>query len=169
MSVELQGLCVVMQVKISVAQLTVDGTQHLKVLCAHLDGSFKEGDACSVVAHLTEPLPLQRQLQARHLHPAANTSTVSLENSFTLPLLGTTTVPPIQAQHLGQKMESSGLIYIFSDWNLQQTDWTSLATREQNLFLSKALLTGSVGSLPSTHGKQWLQLGFVCYGWSHFL
>lgn len=77
MPVELQGLSVVMQVEVGIAQLAVDGTEHLQVLCAHLDGSFKEGDACSVVAHFTEPLALQRQLQAGHLHPAADRSKVS--------------------------------------------------------------------------------------------
>lgn len=77
MPVELQSLSVVMQVEVGIAQLAVDGTEHLQVLCAHLDGSFKEGDACSVVAHFTEPLALQRQLQAGHLHPAADRSKVS--------------------------------------------------------------------------------------------
>lgn len=72
MPVELQGLGIVMQVEVGIAQLAVDGTEYLQVLRAHLDGSFKEGDACSVVAHLTEPLALQRQLQAGHLHPTAD-------------------------------------------------------------------------------------------------
>lgn len=70
-AVELEGFRVVMQVKVSVAQLTVDGTQHLQVLCANLDGSFKEGDARPVVTGFTEALALQRQLQAGHLHPTA--------------------------------------------------------------------------------------------------
>lgn len=70
-AVELQGFSVVVQVKVSIAQLAVDGTQHLQVLRANLDGSFEEGDARPVVAGLTEPLALQRQLQAGHLHPAA--------------------------------------------------------------------------------------------------
>lgn len=78
-AVELEGFSVVMQVKVSVAQLTVDGTQHLQVLCANLDGSFKEGDACPVVTGFTEPLALQRQLQAGHLHPTAGKSRVSLK------------------------------------------------------------------------------------------
>lgn len=68
-AVELQGFNVVMKVKVSVAQLAVDGTQHLQVLCANLDGGFKEGDSRPVVPGFTEPLALQRQLQAGHLHP----------------------------------------------------------------------------------------------------
>lgn len=70
-AVELQGFGVVVQVKVSIAQLTVDGTQHLQVLCANLDGGLKERDARPVVTGFTEPLALQRQLQAGHLHPAA--------------------------------------------------------------------------------------------------
>lgn len=78
MAVELEGFNVVVQVKVSIAQLTVDGTQHLQVLCADLDGRFKEGDARSVVTGFTEPLALQRQLQAGHLHSTAEkTSRVS--------------------------------------------------------------------------------------------
>lgn len=77
MPVELQGLSIVMQVEVGIAQLAVDGTEHLQVLCAHLDGSFKEGDACSVVPYLTEPLTLQCQLKAGHLHPRTDRSTVS--------------------------------------------------------------------------------------------
>lgn len=77
MPVELQRLSVVMQVKVSIAQLTVDGAQHLQVLCAHLDGRFKERDARPVVAHFTEPFALQRQLQAGHLHPTAHRGRVS--------------------------------------------------------------------------------------------
>ena len=72
MPVELQGLSVLMQVEVGIAQLAVDGTEHLQVLCTHLDGSFKEGDASSVVPHLTETLTFQRQLQAGHLHPTAD-------------------------------------------------------------------------------------------------
>lgn len=71
MSVKLQGLGIIMQVEVGIAQLAVDGTEHLQILCAHLNSSFKEGDTCSVVAQLTEPLTLQRQLQAGHLHPTA--------------------------------------------------------------------------------------------------
>lgn len=59
MSMELQGFGVVMQVEIGITQLAVDSAEHLQVLCAHLDGSFKEGDARSVVTNLTEPLSLQ--------------------------------------------------------------------------------------------------------------
>lgn len=77
MPVELQGLSVVMQMEVGIAQLAIDGAEHLQVLCAHLHGSFKEGDACSVVARLTEPLTLQRQLQAGHLHPTADRRGVS--------------------------------------------------------------------------------------------
>ena len=71
MPVELQGFGVVMQVEVRIAQLAVDGAEHLQVLCAHLDGRLEEGDTRSVVAHLTEPLTLQRQLQAGDLHPTA--------------------------------------------------------------------------------------------------
>lgn len=60
MPVELQGLGVVMQVEVGIAQLAVDGAEYLQVLCAHLDGRFEKGDPCPVVAHLTEPLTLQR-------------------------------------------------------------------------------------------------------------
>lgn len=73
---ELLGLGIVVQVEVRVAQLAVDGAQHLQVLGSHLDGSFEEGDACSVVAHLTESLALQSELQAGHLHPAADRSRV---------------------------------------------------------------------------------------------
>lgn len=76
MSVELLGLSVVVQVKVRVAQLAVDGAQHLQVLGSHLDGGFKEGDACPVVAHLAEPLTLQSEFQAGDLHPAADRSRV---------------------------------------------------------------------------------------------
>lgn len=77
-AVELQGFHVVMQVKVSIAQLTVDGAQHLQVLCANLDGSFKEGDARPVVTGFAEALALQRQLQAGHLHPTAGKRRESL-------------------------------------------------------------------------------------------
>lgn len=69
MPVELQGFHVVVQVKVGVAQLTVDGAQHLQVFCADLDGRLEEGDPRPVVPGFTEPLALQRQFQARHLHP----------------------------------------------------------------------------------------------------
>lgn len=72
MPVELLGLSVVVQVKVRVAQLAVDGAQHLQVLGSHLDGGFKEGDARPVVAHLAEPLTLQSEFQAGDLHPAAD-------------------------------------------------------------------------------------------------
>lgn len=72
MPVKLQSLGVVVQVEVGVAQLAVDSTKDLQVFCAHLDGSFKKGDACPVIAHLTEALTLQRQLQARNLHPTAD-------------------------------------------------------------------------------------------------
>lgn len=71
MTVELQSLGVVVKVEISIAQLAVDSAEHLQVFRSHLDGRFKEGYARSVVAHLTEPLALQGELQAGHLHPAA--------------------------------------------------------------------------------------------------
>lgn len=72
-----QGLGIIMQVEIGITQLAVDGTEHLQILRAHLNSSFKEGDTCSVVAQLTEPLTLQRQLQTGHLHPTADRSRVT--------------------------------------------------------------------------------------------
>lgn len=77
MPVELLGLGVVVQVKVRVAQLAVDGAQHLQVLRSDLDGGFEEGDAGPVVAHLTEALALQSQFQAGDLHPAADRRRVS--------------------------------------------------------------------------------------------
>lgn len=81
---ELQSLGVIMQVEVSIAQLAVDGTEHLQVLRAHLDGSFEKGNTCSVVPRLTEPLALQRQLQAGHLHPAAERESVCLKTDYKL-------------------------------------------------------------------------------------
>lgn len=60
MSVELQSLGIIVQVEVGISQLAVDSAEYLQVLGANLDCSFKKGDACSVVAHLTEPLTLQR-------------------------------------------------------------------------------------------------------------
>lgn len=82
MPVKFQSLGVVMQVKVGIAQLAVDGTEHLQILCAHLNSSFKEGDTCSVVAHFTEPFTLQRQLQAGHLHPTADRNRVSASGVY---------------------------------------------------------------------------------------
>lgn len=78
-AVELHGFSVVVQVEVSIAQLTVDGTQHLQVLCANLDGRLKEGDTRPEITGFTEPLTLQRQLQAGRLHPTAEKSPVSLK------------------------------------------------------------------------------------------
>lgn len=79
MAVELHGFSIVVQVEVSIAQLTVDSTQHLQVLCANLDGRLKEGDTRPEITGFTEPLTLQRQLQAGRLHPTAEKSPVSLK------------------------------------------------------------------------------------------
>ncbi len=42
MVVELQSFAVVMQVKVCIAQLTIDGTQNLQVFCANLHGGLEE-------------------------------------------------------------------------------------------------------------------------------
>lgn len=78
-AVELHGFSIVVQVEVSIAQLTVDSTQHLQVLCANLDGRLKEGDTRAEITGFTEPLTLQRQLQAGRLHPTAEKSPVSLK------------------------------------------------------------------------------------------
>ncbi len=70
MVVELQSFAVVMQVKVCIAQLTVDGTQNLQVFCANLHGGLEERDTGAVILHLTETLPLQSQVQTGCLHPA---------------------------------------------------------------------------------------------------
>lgn len=65
-----QSFYVLLKVKVGISQLAVDGTENLKVLCPHLDGSFKEGHTCSVVTRLAEPLAFQSQIQTRRLHSA---------------------------------------------------------------------------------------------------
>lgn len=66
----LQGFVVLLQVKVGVAQLAVDGAQDLKVLRSHLDGRLKEGHAGPIVSRLAQALALQGEVQARRLHPA---------------------------------------------------------------------------------------------------
>ena len=44
--------------------------EDLKVLGSHLDGRLEERHAGPIVPGLTEPLPLQSQVQTRRLHPA---------------------------------------------------------------------------------------------------
>ena len=58
----LQRPRVLLQVEVGIAQLAVDGTQHLQVLRAHLHGGLKEGHARLEVARLAPPLTLQGQL-----------------------------------------------------------------------------------------------------------
>ena len=66
----LEGFIILLQVKVGVSQLAVDGAEDLKVLRSNLDGRLKERHAGAIVASLTEPLALQGQVQARRLHPA---------------------------------------------------------------------------------------------------
>lgn len=72
-AVELERFGVVLQVEVGVAQLTVDGAEDLQVFRPYLDGGLEEGDACAVIACLTQTLALQRQLQTRRLHPGHRT------------------------------------------------------------------------------------------------
>lgn len=75
MVVELQSFAVVMQVKVCIAQLTVDGTQNLQVFCANLHGGLEERNAGAVILHLTETLPLQSQVHTGCIHPAGAAKT----------------------------------------------------------------------------------------------
>ena len=59
MSMVLQGLVILLQVKVGIAQLAVDGTEDLEVLCSNLDGRLKERHTGTVVTSLTEPLTFQ--------------------------------------------------------------------------------------------------------------
>lgn len=61
----LQGFVILLQVKVGVAQLAVDGAEDLQVICSDLDGRLEEGDAAAIVVELTEPLTLQSQVQTR--------------------------------------------------------------------------------------------------------
>lgn len=61
----LQGFVILLEVKIGIAQLAVDGAEDLKVLSSDLDGRLKERHAGSIVASLTEPLTFQSQVQTR--------------------------------------------------------------------------------------------------------
>lgn len=121
MPVELLRLGVVVQVKVRVAQLAVDGAQHLQVLRSHLDGGFEEGDACPVVAHLTEALALQGQFQAGDLHPAADRSRTSHSQRCSDSAL---------PKSKGDKR--NGTSEIFTGRRLQPTDQTALSTSEHN-------------------------------------
>ena len=62
MTVVLQGLGVLLLVKVGVAKLAINGTEYLQVLRSHLDGRFEERDASSVVARLAQSLALQGQV-----------------------------------------------------------------------------------------------------------
>lgn len=66
----LQGFGVLLQVEIGIAQLAVDGTESLQVLCPHLHGCFEEGCPSFEVPCLTQALSFQGQLQARCFHSA---------------------------------------------------------------------------------------------------
>lgn len=66
----LQGFGVLLQVEIGIAQLAVDGTESLQVLCPHLHGCFEEGCPSFEVPCLTQTLSFQGQLQARCFHSA---------------------------------------------------------------------------------------------------
>lgn len=59
----LQGFIILLEVKVGISQLAVDGAEDLEVLCSNLDGRFKEGHTCPVVTSLTEPLTFQSQVQ----------------------------------------------------------------------------------------------------------
>lgn len=61
----LQGFVVLLQVKVGIAQLAVDGAKNLEVLCSNLDGRLKEGNTGTIVTSLTKPLTFQSQVQAR--------------------------------------------------------------------------------------------------------
>lgn len=70
MPMVLQGFVVLLQVKVGVAQLAVDGAEDLEVLCTDLDGRLKEGHASPIVASLAEALAFQSEVQTRCFHPA---------------------------------------------------------------------------------------------------
>lgn len=70
MPVVLQSFGVLLEVKVGIAQLAVDGAQDLEVLRSHLDGRLKEGHAGPIVSRLAQALALQGEVQARRLHPA---------------------------------------------------------------------------------------------------
>lgn len=159
MPVELLGLGVVVQVKVGVAQLAVDGAQHLQVLCSDLDGGFEEGDACSVVAHLTEALALQGQFQAGDLHPAADRSRVSHSHCSS------------GSAKVRKRRKVTGTSEIFTGQRLQPTDQTALSTSEHNhiSFQGKALKQGMLLDFLSPPEHNGSALGSVCYDCAHIL
>lgn len=55
MSMVLQGFVVLLQVKVGISQLAVDGAEYLKIFGSHLDGWLKKRDADSIVTDFTEP------------------------------------------------------------------------------------------------------------------
>ncbi len=59
----LQGFAVLLQVEVSVAQLAVNGTEGLEIICSHLNSSFKEYCTIFKISCFTQSFPLQRQLQ----------------------------------------------------------------------------------------------------------
>lgn len=59
----LQGFVILLEVKVGISQLAVDGAKYLKVLGSNLDGRLKEGHAGAIVPSLTQPLTFQSQVQ----------------------------------------------------------------------------------------------------------
>lgn len=64
MTMVLQSLIILLQVKVCISKLAVDGTEDLKVLCSDLDGRLEERHTSAIVTSLTEPLAFQSQVQA---------------------------------------------------------------------------------------------------------
>ena len=72
-----QGLGVLLQVEICVAQLTVDGTESLQVLRPHLHCCFEEGCPSFEVPSLAQALSFQGQFQTGRLHSAKSKTVIS--------------------------------------------------------------------------------------------
>lgn len=69
MSVVFQGFSILLEVKVGVAQLAVDGSEGLQVFCADLDGCLKKCRPAFKVSGLAQTFSFQCQLQAGGLHP----------------------------------------------------------------------------------------------------
>ena len=65
---KLEGLAVLLQVEVGVADLTVDGAQSLQLRRTYLYGGLEELDSRATVARLTEAFAFQRHVKARALH-----------------------------------------------------------------------------------------------------
>lgn len=63
MSMVFQGFVILLQVKVSIAKLTIDGAEDLEVLGSNLDGRLKERNTSTIITGLTEPFTFQRQVQ----------------------------------------------------------------------------------------------------------